>query len=178
MSGALPQFPYYADPVGDGRIVRQDITCGVCGLARTWAYVGGIYAQEKPEALCPWCVADGQAAARYDGQFQDADFSEEANAESVLAVLRQTPRVMIWNPIFWPDHCHECCVYLGVLIPSESPELAAASDVVAEAQALARNISKQWDAKDILECAESGSMTVHLFQCRQCGIHKLSLDGT
>ncbi|AFD27175.1 Protein YieJ (plasmid) [Deinococcus gobiensis I-0] len=21
-------------------------------------------------------------------------------------------------------------------------------------------------------------MTVHLFQCRQCGIHKLSLDGT
>ncbi|QFP75173.1 CbrC family protein [Deinococcus sp. AJ005] len=179
MSEVLPQFPYYADPVGDGRIVQQDIVCDVCEKPRNWAYVGSLYVPGgKPEFLCPWCVADGSAAAKFQGGFQDADFSENASAESVAAVMRQTPRVVIWNPIFWPDHCDECCTYFGEFIPSEQPELALRTDVLAEAQAIARGISEKWGAEDVLDCGERGSITLHLFQCRQCGTHKLSPDGT
>ncbi|MBB5233881.1 CbrC family protein [Deinococcus budaensis] len=177
-ASALPAFPYYADPLADGCFEQRPIACEVCGQAREWAYVGGMYVEDDPETICPWCVADGRAAAKFEGTFQDVDFSETASAESVTAVLNRTPRVILWNPIHWPDHCGECCTYLGTLTPSGQPEITSHESVQQEAAVIARSMSRTWTNEDALDCAEQGTLTLHLFQCRTCQTYRLSPDGT
>ncbi|WP_081790755.1 CbrC family protein [Deinococcus phoenicis] len=174
----LLDFPYYADPLADGCFKQEAITCEVCEQRREWAYTGGLYAANEPDSLCPWCVADGSAAARFEGTFQDVYFSETASTESRSAVLERTPRVVLWNPVHWPDHCGECCTYLGTLDPSAQPQLAAQESIQWEARDLARSISATWTAEDLLDCAVRGTMTLHLFRCRNCETYSLSLDGT
>lgn len=178
MAETLPDFPYDADPLADGRFEERVITCEVCGQRRGWAYVGGMYAVEKPSQLCPWCAADGYAAAKYQGHFQDVDFPGDPSEESRNAVLTRTPSVVLWNPILWPDHCGECCTYMGTLSPAEQAEITAQESVQREAAELARSISSSWAAQVVLECADQGTLTLHLFQCARCGTYRLSLDGT
>src|SRR6266542_1799858 len=39
---------------------------------RGYVYVGPVYAiEELDEAFCPWCIADGTAAAKFDAEFTD-----------------------------------------------------------------------------------------------------------
>lgn len=174
----LPDFPYYADPLADGCFEQRPITCEVCGRASEWVYAGGLYAEDEPESLCPWCVADGRAAAKFDGTFQDVTFSETTSPESMNAVMTRTPGLSMWNPIHWPDHCGECCTYLGTLTPSQQPEITSQESVQQEAAEIARSISRTWTAEDTLGCAEQGTLTLHLFQCRACRTYCLSPDST
>lgn len=170
---ALPDFPYHPDPVATGVVKRAEAVCDVCGQRREWLYTGPFYAREKPEHLCPWCVADGQAAARYDGSFHDASFDDSACPESVEAVLTRTPGLSTWNPIFWPDHHGECCAYLGDLVPDKRPELLQVPSLQEE---LAR-VARDWrtSVEDVLAGAgEAAPLT--LFQCRTCGVYRISLD--
>ncbi|MEF2277203.1 CbrC family protein [Deinococcus sp. YIM 134068] len=173
MVEALPDFPYHPDPVSTGVVERVDAVCGVCDQRREWLYTGPFYAREKPERLCPWCVADGRAASQYDGNFHDASFDDSASPESVEAVLTRTPGFSTWNPIFWPDHHGECCAYLGDLVPEKHHELLEDASVQEE---LAR-IARDWniEVKHVLSGADdSGPLT--LFQCRTCGVYRISLD--
>lgn len=67
----LPQFPYH--PVATGSVVAAEVVCACCGQRRPCTYVGPVYAvEELRRRLCPWCIADGRAAAMFDAQFTDA----------------------------------------------------------------------------------------------------------
>ena len=59
---ALPDFRYFPDPLAAGVFVESDSSCDFCGAARGFVYVGPLYALEEYVA-CPWCIADGSAAA-------------------------------------------------------------------------------------------------------------------
>ncbi|WP_410816238.1 CbrC family protein [Micromonospora sp. 050-3] len=79
---------------GDGRCSRSRPTC--CGRRRPrpFTYDGPVYAvAELARALCPWCIADGQAAAMFDAQFTDASWRvpDDVPADVTEVVLRRTP---------------------------------------------------------------------------------------
>jgi len=85
VSETLPQFPYHPDPVATGSIKPSDVTCLSCERRRGQIYVGPVFAvEELEECLCPWCIADGSAAARFDAQFTDVlDVLENVPADVV-----------------------------------------------------------------------------------------------
>jgi Uncharacterised protein family (UPF0167) len=92
--GGLPEFRYHPDPVATGSVVAEEVDCACCGQRRPFTYVGPVYAVENlRRVLCPWCIADGRAAAMFDAQFTDvwwrvpADVGDDATEE----VLRRTP---------------------------------------------------------------------------------------
>ncbi|MFG0285384.1 MAG: CbrC family protein [Phycisphaerales bacterium JB039] len=62
----LPTFRLFADPVAEGVFARTDEPCTLCGKARGWKYIISDYHIPEPDrpAICPWCIADGSAAAR------------------------------------------------------------------------------------------------------------------
>jgi uncharacterized protein CbrC (UPF0167 family) len=62
----LPTFRLFADPVGEGVFARTDEVCALCGRARGWKYVKSDYVWLEPDrpCVCPWCIADGTAAAQ------------------------------------------------------------------------------------------------------------------
>ncbi|HEX5829769.1 MAG TPA: CbrC family protein, partial [Gemmatimonadaceae bacterium] len=66
MTEPLPSFRYHPDPVAAGSIEPSDAVCRCCGRARGYIYAGPVCAEEEfDDALCPWCITDGQAAARF-----------------------------------------------------------------------------------------------------------------
>ena len=72
MPDRLPTFRYHPEPLTSGSIVSSDLTCQCCGRARGYIYTGPVYAEEElNEALCPWCIADGSAAGRFQANFVD-----------------------------------------------------------------------------------------------------------
>jgi uncharacterized protein CbrC (UPF0167 family) len=82
--------------------------------------MGPVYAAEElANALCPWCIADGSAAARFDADFTDRDgvggFGEwsQVAPEVVEEVSRRTPGFSGWQQERWWTHCGDAAKFLG-----------------------------------------------------------------
>ncbi|WP_407538273.1 CbrC family protein [Deinococcus radiomollis] len=174
MTEPLPVFRYHPDAVNHGVVRQRAIICDVCGKARDWAYTGPFRSADRPEPLniYPWCVADGSAAQKYDGTFQEADFEEFVTSASIQAVLKRTPGFPTMNPIFWPGHHGECCVFLGDFIPEEQPELLEQKSIREELGRIARELGL---AEDDLRYSNNSLYTL-LFQCSTCHSYQLSTD--
>ncbi len=109
----LPKFPYHRDPVASGSVRESDDACECCGLSRGVLYQSVVYSRHSVESLCPWCIADGSAATKYEASFFDAYFCDEHQESIELPsewqriVFGQTIGFATFNPIGWWVHCGE-----------------------------------------------------------------------
>lgn len=173
-----PTFFYSPNAYALGIIEQQPITCQCCGLAREYRYAGNLYCEAEVEEICPWCIADGRAAATYDGSFVSdfeglnpgpAGLGPPMSAESMEQVSSHTPGYASWQGDVWLGHCSEACVFLGYV---GSKELAP---VWAEVRADA--VASGWGEDTIqFHMHKDGDMTGYLFQCPRCGRHRLHVD--
>jgi len=68
----LPKFIYHTDPIATGSVKSSDRQCRCCEQKRGYIYTASVYAKDLlGDELCPWCIADGSAAAKYDAIFSD-----------------------------------------------------------------------------------------------------------
>jgi len=169
----LPHFTYHPDPLGTGSVVASDASCRVCGRARGYIYAGSPYAEEDLEdAICPWCIADGSAAARFDAEFVDAaGIGDDGSwapvpAAVVEEVSRRTPGFIGWQQERWWTHCADAAEFLG---RAGRHELEVRWPQAIEA--IRHEIGyegEEWDryfaALDV-----EGSPTAYIFRCRHCG---------
>jgi uncharacterized protein CbrC (UPF0167 family) len=74
MPDVLPTFMYHLDPVRNDVVVASDGVCVCCGRARGFLYVGPAFTTSEvvDDNICPWCIADGSAAQKYDVEFADS----------------------------------------------------------------------------------------------------------
>jgi hypothetical protein len=125
MSIELPQFPFHRDPIASGSIRNSDAACECCGRSRGVLYDGVVYTRAHIEALCPWCIASGAAADKYDATFFDADFRDDANKLVDLpkhfhrSVFGCTIGFSTFNPISWWVHCAEPAEFVTRIGPYE-----------------------------------------------------------
>ena len=72
----LPAFRYHPNPLETGAFEESadGVVCDCCGKTTHIFYTAPFYAVEDIAYLCPECIANGEAARKYDGSFQD-DFS-------------------------------------------------------------------------------------------------------
>jgi hypothetical protein len=114
----LPKFPYHRDPFASGSLIESPLPCECCGQARGVIYSGNIYTSKQVESVCPWCIADGSVAEKFNAQFFDADFCDddlnylELPPEQHLAVFGKTIGFATFNPIGWWVHCGEPAEYI------------------------------------------------------------------
>jgi uncharacterized protein CbrC (UPF0167 family) len=171
MSDALPEFLYHPDPVATGAVERSDVQCRACGRARGWIYRGPVYAiEELDDALCPWCIADGTAAAQFDAEFTDVgdDVPDDMPAEVVDTIARRTPGFSGWQQEHWLYHCGDAAVFLG---PAGWDELQMHPDALAalRAEGAAYGSSSGELAEYLRSLHREGEPTAYLFRCRHCG---------
>ena len=109
----LPHFPFRRDAASV--FDRSDAVCACCRRARGHVLNDSTMGELK---LCPWCIADGQAAQRLGVRFFDADFCDD-NLDLVhlaahwhATVFERTPGFACFNPIGWWVHCGEPAEYL------------------------------------------------------------------
>lgn len=164
----LPQFRYFPDPIGAGVIAETAELCECCGLARGYTYTRQIYAADNIETICPWCIADGTAAEKYDGVFvDDHPLIQAGVAMSVVdEVSKRTPGYESWQEATWLACCNDACEFHG----DETRDYLLSLDQ----NGLIR-LSQQTDFPfdvlvDVIQHYKpKGSPAFYRFRCRHCG---------
>lgn len=130
----------------------------------------------KPK-LCPWCIANGEAAKKYDGQFSDdCPLRECKVAEEIVAeVCERTPGYSSWQQEVWQSHCGDACAFHGDAEPEELRSLVGN----ALKSVLNRNGMNEHHWRSFLnDYQKGGNPAVYKFSCRQCGDPIYYLDFT
>jgi uncharacterized protein len=117
----LPKFKYHPSPLGTGALIDSEDTCQCCGLARGYMYEGPVYCTEEIDRVCPWCIADGSASAKWNAQFTDGTFFDghgdyvDLPQEVADEVFRRTIGVRgALQPVRWLVHCEQPAQFLGI----------------------------------------------------------------
>lgn len=79
----MPHFLYHPDPLATGSFVEGEAKlCPSCGKESNVYYALRPYSIEEIVHLCPTCIANGQAAKKFDAEFiQDAEWQGELDPE-------------------------------------------------------------------------------------------------
>lgn len=113
----LPYFKYNPNAIELGIIKIEKTNCPVCKQDRNYTYNGPFYSVDEVEGICPWCIKDGSAAKKYNGDFQDTESCESVDQEEYLIELTtMTPGYKGWQQERWLSHCGDFCAlksYVG-----------------------------------------------------------------
>ena len=164
----LPTFRYHPDPIATGAIKQSDAVCECCFQARGFVYTSHIYCPQAIEAICPWCIADGSAAEKFNGLFCDDSPLAEAGLteEIIVEVSHRTPGFNSWQQEVWLSCCNDACEFHGDVTVAE----AATMDIDAVTRAChgKRPIVSQFeDFKK--HYRPGGNPAIYKWVCRHCG---------
>ena len=97
----LPQFKYHPKPLETGAFEQdKTVECDCCEQQTSVYYSGPFYCVDEVEHLCPWCIADGSAAEKFAGSFQD-DAREGANKQVISSQADSLIKISrIWADFF------------------------------------------------------------------------------
>lgn len=164
----LPTFRYHPDPLSTGSVKVGNAVCDCCGKARGFQYAASFYCLQSPRPiLCPWCIATGEAAEKYDGQFSDDGPLEEDEiaSEIVDEVCKRTPGYISWQQDVWMAHCEDACEFHGDAEPTELSQLGGEE---LEDHLLREGLQQQdWDWL-VSTYQKGGDAAVYKFVCRHC----------
>ncbi|MCU1492972.1 MAG: hypothetical protein JWO62_736 [Acidimicrobiaceae bacterium] len=133
MTVPLPVFRYHPDPVATGSVETSTVKCVACEKKRGYVYVGPVYRQEdSDDNLCPWCIADGTAASKFDAAFTDVGWGvpDDVPASVLDEVSRRTPGFQSLQQDHWLYHCRNACAFLGQIGRRELENIPEALDML------------------------------------------------
>jgi len=133
---------------------------------------------ELAHSICPWCIADGSAAERYEAQFTDFEnVSSEVAPDVIKQILTRTPGFVGWQQEHWMFHCGDGAAFLG---PAGYKELLPFPDAVDVLRH--ERDGYGWPLQAVEEYLTSlrtnGSPTAYHFECRHCATHIAYSDFT
>ncbi|EET79706.1 putative UPF0167 domain protein [Campylobacter showae] len=176
---SLPHFRYHPDPVKSG-VLKDDVSvvCECCEQETDVYYCGHVYSESDVKYLCPHCIANGEAAAKFDASFiQDADplppSTSDAQAKTE-ELFKRTPGYFSWQGEHWLACCGDYCEFLGDVGTKELQEMGI-TDEVFEEYALHGEFAVE-DVQSYL--VAGGDMAGYLFRCIRCDKYKIYVDAS
>jgi uncharacterized protein len=171
-ASALPSFPLFPNPLREDILALTSDSCDICRQSRGIRYTGPRYSTETDDLnICPWCIADGSAAAR-DITFNDAtiypylDSTPQMSPEDRAMVTGRTPGFTTWQGNHWLMHCGRACIYLGEARSGDLQDRwAAATPSLFEDE----NRSQE-EIDDIVASIGHGHCCAYIFQCQVCRV--------
>jgi uncharacterized protein CbrC (UPF0167 family) len=172
----LPEFRYHPDPLATGNVKPSKAVCRCCDQTREYIYAGPVYAiEDLDDEICPWCIADGSAAEKFDATFADGHPLAEAGLSDdiIEEVTRRTPGYTSWQQEVWLACCNDACEFHGDA-PSVEVRALDGDDLDELLRAL------EWSPTDWPDVARGyepgGDPAIYKFICRHCGRHHYGLD--
>ncbi|MFF5494196.1 CbrC family protein [Streptomyces aquilus] len=177
MNPDLPVFRYHPDPIASGSVRESAETCACCHRATGWIYTATFYtAQEVSGSFCPWCIADGSAAERFDGEFMDSYGLAGVGEEILHEVTRRTPGFHAWQDPHWLVHCGDAAAFVGEVGYSELAAHPEALDQLRQELRLGGLHDAAQVDQFLTHLGESA--TAMLFRCTACGAHLAYADAS
>lgn len=176
----LPNFKYSPNAYDLDVFEHKEGICDVCNKKRDLKYNSSFYSIEEPEYICPWCIANGSAAEKYNGEFNDycgiegvspdPNDAEPAIPEKLLLeVTNKTPSYTSWQQEAWLTHCNEPCAFIGYADTKTIEPLLDELKEDIENNGYEADFIRKYLSKD-------GHLVGYLFQCVNCGKHRLHVD--
>lgn len=186
----LPVFRYHPRPLETGAFTANNIvTCDCCEQSTNVYYTGPFYCTDEVDALCPWCIADGSAAKKFDGTFQDdcsiegveAKFDDEGELigfenpwpqDNVIELTQHTPGYSGWQQEHWLAHCNDFCAFIGYVSWQDiADKLDQFVDLHADC------LESGMDINELEKSLRAdGDCQGYLFRCLDCGKLRLWVD--
>lgn len=167
----LPNFKYHPFPLETKSIVASKDTCDCCKQSRGYIYRGPSYGEDI-ETVCPWCIADGSAAEKFDLEFTPidgvGDYGAWGQVTDTIAdeVSRRTPGFFGWQQERWWIHCGDAAAFIGRAGHKEIEEFGA--DLL-EALKCESGVSEETWPDYFSAMQADGSPTAYVFRCLHCG---------
>ncbi len=170
----LPPFQYHPNPMETGAFQESEdgVICDCCGEITHIYYKGPFYAIDNIGHLCPACIANGRAAKKFEGEFQDECSLDDGvdDPDKLDELIHRTPGYCGWQQEYWRAHCGDYCAFLGYVGARELRALGVMDEVLSD---------PMWDdeMKEMIQnMVNGGSVQGYLFQCLHCGKHLLWVD--
>ena len=171
----LPTFRYHPNPLETGAFEQSEggVVCDCCGkTTRIYYHNGPFFSVEDIDYLCPSCIASGEAARKFDGEFQDEYSVDDGvdDPEKLDELVHRTPGYSGWQQEYWRAHCGDYCAFLGYVGAKELRALGVLEEVLDD---------PMWDDEQkemIQESVNGGHLQCYLFQCLHCGKHLVWMD--
>jgi uncharacterized protein len=170
----LPKFKYNPNALSLGVIREEETNCPVCKKERKYLYDGPFYTENDVEGICPWCIFDGAAAKKYEGEFQDVDSCEEVDKEEYIdELIHRTPGYVGWQQEYWLSHCGDFCAIVQYVGWEEIKHLEneLAEDI--RKICIEYGLTKQEFQNGLIN---EGNLQGYLFECIHCSKHRLHVD--
>lgn len=173
----LPFFKYHPNPLETETFIQADTpeVCDCCGKSVQIYYAGPFYSIESIDCICPECISSGEAAKKFDGEFQD-ECSIESGVDSpdkLDELIHRTPGYSGWQQEYWRTHCGDYCAFVGYVGYRELKQMDIVDEVLDD------SIWDEWGAEreEMLEhMVNGGGVQGYLFKCLHCGKHRLWID--
>jgi uncharacterized protein CbrC (UPF0167 family) len=162
----LPKFEYFPDPVGNGCIVEREAFCACCEKTRPFMYQGPIYCTEDVSEVCPWCIADGAAAAKWTASFHDLfGIPSGVPNEVIQTIDARTPGYETWQGNKWLFSENDALVFMGEVVGAELVKEGDPNKVQACLEALkAWSLPGDFNLKSVVA---GGQPAIYLFRDRR-----------
>ncbi|MCH1923526.1 CbrC family protein [Shewanella sp. C32] len=173
----LPFFKYHPHPLATRAIVKSDLSCECCGEARGYIYTASFYTAEQIDHICPWCIASGEAAKKYQGSYVDDYPLLDANVplEIVNEVCERTPGYHSWQQEIWQSHCGTACEFHG---DAETAELTQWQGEPLQQFLDDEMMSIERWHQLLSHYQPGGNPAIYKFKCPSCGEVIYSMDYT
>lgn len=185
IKGELPQFRYHPDPIRSGAFrFDKTVTCDCCNKQTSVYYQGPFYSKDDIDAFCPQCIANGEAAKKFEGAFQDylglegiSPDPSVSNADvytdqQIDELIYRTPGYHGWQQEQWLGHCGDLCAFVRYVGWDEiKDKLDEFVDLEGDCQEFGVPLD---ELPKYLH--NGGSCQGYLFQCLHCGKYRLHGD--
>lgn len=166
-TGSLPKFTYFPDPIKVGAITKDPGVCDCCGRHSDWNCPKGIYSRHTVDRLCPWCVADGSAAKKFKGSFQDLHDVPQSVPKSVKYEVNScTPGFETWQGNTWLFSEKDAMIFVGEV---NGKELLAKNNRAQIQACMSMDHSPFENEGELSDIVPAGSPAVYMFQDRKSG---------
>lgn len=174
MNDKIPFFKYHPNPIETGAFKTDEtVVCDCCKKETDCYYDGPFYAVNEVEYLCPDCIASGNAAQRFDGEFQDSESIDEvSDIEKMNELIHKTPGYCGWQQEYWLAHCDDFCAFIGYVSWADIIRLGLEKEISETYREDITDIDLETVKQSLNDSAAQG----YLFQCLTCKKHFLYVD--
>ena len=181
MSEPLPVFRYHADPVRSGSVEQSHTACKCCGQKRGFVYVGPVYAEadDLDEAICPWCIADGSAAAKFEAYFNNVGEIVGEVPEAVREEIeKRTPGYITLQEGEWRACCGDAMAFIMRASEKDllSREFPKSRSALMKQLILVEKISSPDAAEFVMTLTKDSDHSAFMFRCLKCGKYQFQVE--